>query len=228
MYFPYWHNVFSDLSGDLMLAHTAVSVTIPSQMQQCEHPRACVSSQSPVPPWVLVLFCCSQFSLARGQSKAPDHFSSVHWPKEHHKQRGARCMRQPCDSIIRDRQLQPGRVSCEHSRQPATLSVGTEAQSFTLPQASQVSGLSNASKALHIISFQRQNKGWIYFLLKATVLLVSLPFSLPKFCSLFALVQSALSMNQSWVNATSITTSFTMSKYRLASMWLEQFPVDFL
>lgn len=61
----------------------------------------------PVPPRALAMFCSSQFSLAWDQSKAPDRFSSVQWPKEHHKQRGARRMRHPCDSIIWDRQIQP-------------------------------------------------------------------------------------------------------------------------
>ena len=107
MYFLYWLHVFSNLSGDLIRAH-AISMT--SLSLRCNHmdiTEACVSACNTVPPRALAMFCYSQFSLAWDQSKASDHFSSVHWPKEHRKQRGARCMRHPCDSIIWDRQIQP-------------------------------------------------------------------------------------------------------------------------
>lgn len=107
MYFLYWLNVFSNLSSDLILARAISTTGLSLRYNRMDITEASVSSCTTVPPRALAMFCYSQFSLAWDQSKVPGRFSSVHWPKEHRKQRGARCMRRPCDSIIWDRQIQP-------------------------------------------------------------------------------------------------------------------------
>lgn len=95
--FFYWLNVFSNTSDDFIPAHATSMTSLCLCSSHRDMTEACVSSGSNIPSQTSSVLL---FRVLISLRLEWDHFNLVQWPKEHHRQRGALCMRHPCDGII--------------------------------------------------------------------------------------------------------------------------------
>lgn len=90
--------MFSNASGDFIAAHATSMTSLSLSSSHMDITEACVSSGSTVPSQASSGLLLPLLISLRSEQ---DHFNSVQWPKEQHRQRGALCIRHPCDGIIR-------------------------------------------------------------------------------------------------------------------------------
>lgn len=128
--YVYWLNVFSNTTGDFIPARATSMTSLCLCSSHRDITEACVSSGSTIPSLTSSILLFPVLISLRSEW---DHFSSVQWPKEHHRQGGALCMRHPCDGVIWAAARQ-GLLG--HSRLPTALALPTEAESLLLLQAS--------------------------------------------------------------------------------------------